>query len=313
MRACICICTYQRDDLLENLLGSLSGVVLEGAASSVAVEVMVIDNACSQKTADMCERISSTINMPLSYFAEPNRGISQARNRAVAETLLAGADMLAFVDDDDLPRANWLSALVNKRLKTGVDIVFGCWVLGPEVPEWARDSSLFKSLEKPGDSLKKGEYGLPWMASTCNVLIGKEILEKVALEGSVFKEKFSQSGGEDKDFFIRAVNAGATFESEEGSILIRHHEPERFRVSGLMQRGFKNGCSRMNKTRQHGTRLKMAQRFVLAFFKMIWVVFSLLFCLFSRRLLMGQLYRLGKAAGVIYALLTGRSYGYYST
>ncbi len=279
-------------------------------------ELLIIDNACSSATIELCASISHDFKIPLRYFAEPQRGISQARNRAVAEALLGGADLIAFIDDDDQPRENWLRALVSNHLETRADIVFGCWVFGPEVPDWARNSSLFKSLLHPGGSQKTGDYGLPRMASTCNVLVGRKILEKISRQGPVFGERFSHSGGEDNDFFIRALQAGAKLESEEDSIIIRYHEPGRFTVSGLLQRGFKNGCSRMNKVRQHGKGLKFVKRFIAAVskavFKMIWVLLTLVFCLFSRRLLMHQLYRLGKSAGVIYSALTGRSYGYYS-
>lgn len=312
MKTSICICTYQRDELLERVLRCLSNIALDGPLADMDVELLVIDNAGSAATARLCERAGSDLKIPLRYFSEPRRGISQARNRAVAEALLGGADMISFIDDDDLPRDDWLRALVGKRLNTSADIVFGSWVLGAGVPDWARGSDIFKALVTPGESEKAGNYGLPRMASTCNVLIARKILEKVGREGSVFKEELSRSGGEDKDFFIRALKAGAKLASEQGSIITRHHEPGRFRVQGLLQRGFKNGCSRMHKARQHSTRLGVAQRFVLALLKMIWVLMTLVFCLFSRRLFMHQLYRLGKSAGVVYAAFTGRSYGYYS-
>lgn len=311
MKTSVCICTYRRDHLLEVLLCTLSDIALDANLADMEVELLVIDNADSSATSQLCKRASSDLKIPLRYVAEPARGISQARNRAVAEALQAGADMIAFIDDDDIPHANWLQELVATQLQTGADIVFGCWVLGSEVPDWARDSTLFKSLVT-GDSQKTGNYGLPRMASTCNVLIGRELLQKFSRKGSVFREEFSHSGGEDKDFFIRALKSGAKLESAENSIITRHHEPRRFMVSGLLQRGFKNGCSRMDKVRQHGTRLGVVRRFFLSFCKMLWVLVTLIFCLFSRRLFMHQLYRLGKSAGVIYSAFTGRSYGYYS-
>ncbi len=151
MKTSICICTHQRNELLERLLRSLATIKLDGPLTGVDIDVLVIDNACSAATVELCETVGSDLRFPLRYFAEPQRGISQARNRAVAEALLDGADLIAFIDDDDQPRANWLQALVSKHLHTSADIVFGCWVFGPEVPGWARDSSLFKSLLKPGD------------------------------------------------------------------------------------------------------------------------------------------------------------------
>src|SRR4051812_35783491 len=44
-------------------------------------------------------------------LAEPRPGLSRARNRALAWAAEAGADVLAFVDDDAVPWPGWWEAL----------------------------------------------------------------------------------------------------------------------------------------------------------------------------------------------------------
>lgn len=312
MKLSVCICTHNRDAPLERLLQALQAADLGSELADWQLECLVVDNNASGAAADLCHRYANQLPFPLRYVWEAARGISQARNRAVAEALGGGADCIAFIDDDDIPHPDWLRQLVKTRTATGADIVFGCWVLGPEVPDWVREGEMFKSLVEPADSARSGRYGLPWMASTCNVLIGRGILERVGAAAPVFDEGLSHSGGEDKDFFLRAIDLGAHVASAAESVVTRQHAPERFTVVGLYRRGFKNGCSRINKTRTRGGAWAVFKRLLSTLLKLSLVTISLPFLVFSRRTFMPQVYRLGKVSGIFYSLLTGRDYRYYS-
>lgn len=312
MKLVVCICTHNREAPLERLLLALEGVDLGGDLAGVQVESVVVDNYAGGNAADLCRRYAERLPIPLRYVRESSRGISQARNRAVAEALGVGADWVAFIDDDDIPYPDWLRQLVRTQCATGADIVFGCWVLGPDVPSWVREAEIFKSLVEPADAERNGRYGLPWMASTCNVLIGREVLERVGAGGPLFDEDLSHSGGEDKDFFLRARDQGAQLASAGESVVIRQHDPKRFTVVGLFLRGFKNGCSRINKTWTHGGAWAVFKRLLSTLLKLTLVSVSLPFLIFSRRTFMPQVYRLGKVSGIFYSLLTGRNYRYYS-
>jgi succinoglycan biosynthesis protein ExoM len=312
MKVSVCICTYLRHALLQRVLESLKQADLAGIAADTEVEILVVDNHPGGETAALCERVAAALPVPISCVGEPQRGISQTRNRAVREALSAGADFIAFVDDDDLPRENWLRELLLCQRESAADLVFGSWELDPEVPEWAGKSDIFKSQTHGEPEQKKRSYGLPWMASTCNVLIGRNILEIVGRDGAVFDTGLSHSGGEDKDFFIRALAVGATIASANRSIVTRHHEPGRYSASGLLKRGFKNGCSRMTSIRSHGGLWQSISRTIFSSLKFFVVLLSLPFCAFSKGLFMHQIYRLGKAAGAVYNFFTGKSYTYYS-
>ena len=50
------------------------------------------------------------------YVHEPAPGISAGRNRALDEA--GDADLLSFIDDDEVPRPGWLSALIDTWLPT---------------------------------------------------------------------------------------------------------------------------------------------------------------------------------------------------
>ena len=95
-------------------------------------------------------------------------------------------------------------------------------------------------------------------------------------------------------------------------MFFRNHEPERYTAGGLLRRGFKNGCSQVSMARYHGTRSRRVKLFGTALVKFAMSLILLPFSIFSRALMMHNLYRIAKASGVVYNTLTGQSISYYS-
>jgi glycosyltransferase involved in cell wall biosynthesis len=310
-RVAICVCTRNRSQGLTRLLVSLQDIELSGY-NPQAVELIVVDNSPNEETEAICRRAAPRLPINVLYVTEHQPGITYARNRAVEVALDRGAAFVAFIDDDDQPQADWLIQLLDRQAVTGADLVFGTWVLDPLMPQWARESGIFRSPVKAKHANKGGRYGLPGCASTCNTLVGRQILERVATTGPVFNHAFRFSGGEDKDFFIRARNLGARLTSADMSMIHRTHEPERYTAGGLFKRGFKNGCSQVSMARSHGSGTRVLKLLGTAFSKLTMSLLLLPFSVFSRGMLMHNLYRMAKAAGVIYTVLTRRSINYYS-
>jgi succinoglycan biosynthesis protein ExoM len=310
-RVAICVCTHNRAEVLKRLLLKLRDIDLNGYDPG-SVELIVIDNNPNSATRDICEQTGSSLPIGVHYTTEPEPGITYARNRAVATALERGADFIAFIDDDDVPNPDWLSKLLDRQAATGADLVFGSWVLDEQMPDWARDSGIFRSPAKTKQFKKGGRYGLPDCASTCNLLVGRDILQRVGAVGPVFSHAFRNSGGEDKDFFLRAHHIGASLASAENSLIHRVHGPDRYTAVGLIRRGFKNGCSQVNMARYHGDGKRRAKLLATALTKMLISLIILPFTVFSRARFMHSLYRVAKATGVLYTTVTGRSYKYYS-
>ena len=293
------------------LLVALQDIDLSGY-NPQAVELIVVDNSPNPETEAICARAAPRLPIQIMYIAEDQSGITHARNRGVEVALNRGADYVAFIDDDDQPQADWLIQLLDRQAVTGADLVFGSWVLDTQMPQWARESGIFRSPVKAKHENKGGRYGLPGCASTCNALVGRDILERVATTGPVFSHTFRFSGGEDKDFFIRARSLGARLASADMSVIHRNHEPDRYTARGLLKRGFKNGCSQVSMAHSHGTTSRVLRLLGTALSKLLMSLFLLPFSIFSRGMLMHNLYRMAKAMGVLYTALTGRSINYYS-
>lgn len=102
LRVSVVICTRNRAQVLERALESFTQLhIPEGATW----EVLVVDNASTDATPDSIARFRD--RLPLRSALEPTLGLSHARNRAVAE---ARGEYLIWIDDDAVPRAEWLAS-----------------------------------------------------------------------------------------------------------------------------------------------------------------------------------------------------------
>ena len=101
--ATVAICTHNRAELLP-------GVIEPAIAQCRAyrAEILVVDNASTDDTPAVLARMRDAAPA-LRVVREPRLGLSCARNRALAEV---DTDIVAFLDDDAVPRPGWLEALL---------------------------------------------------------------------------------------------------------------------------------------------------------------------------------------------------------
>jgi succinoglycan biosynthesis protein ExoM len=240
MGVAVCVCTSERDDQLAALLAHLATIPLP----EQTIAIVVVDNRPNAATAALCRRAAATAPIPLHYVAEPSRGISFARNRAVDAALGLGADWLALIDDDDLPEPDWLEQLLNRQQATGAAVVMGNrrYVL----PPGASPAAVERLLERPltDDTRLWDPFGLPFRQSTCNVLLEAGLLRRLAAQGPVFDPELALVGGEDLDFFCRAERSGAPFARAALSLVNQRIRMEHATVRGLLRRRFRHGLTR---------------------------------------------------------------------
>ena len=113
------VCTYRRPELLRLTLESLMQQTLPASD----FEVVVVDNDTERSAQALVESLTSRPHGPtLRYFVEPGRGVSHVRNQCVAQ---ARGDWLAFIDDDEEARPDWLSQLLSAQQRYSADVVLG--------------------------------------------------------------------------------------------------------------------------------------------------------------------------------------------
>jgi GT2 family glycosyltransferase len=240
----VCICTCDRPAGIDRLLTALEHIELAGLSIG-ALEIIVADNRPDGRARAICHAHEARLGVALHFCEEPTPGISFARNRAVAEALARGADFVAFLDDDDVPRSDWLLRLLEKQKETGADIVSGTWRL-PDDFRVARHLARVQSLNQPNFD-QPNHYGIPHCG--CNVLIGRSAIEQ--LGEPPYRPQFALTGGEDIDFFLRAHKAGAQIVEAKASVVIKDPGAARATLTGALRHAFCSGCNRTRLTLEH--------------------------------------------------------------
>ena len=112
-RISVVIPTYNRAAFLQEALGGLI------CGQHTDFEVLVMD----QSDDDATERLVDGFDERVIYHRMSRRGANPARNLGAA---LARADLVAFLDDDCVPRPDWLSRIVSAFDTQGeLEFIFG--------------------------------------------------------------------------------------------------------------------------------------------------------------------------------------------
>jgi len=239
MKLSVCIATYRRADRLDALLGDL----LQQECSPD--EVIVVDNDVSGSARAVIERRRlGGYPFPLIYAIQPERSIAQTRNKTVE---LAGAEWLAFVDDDERPPPFWLRKLVEAADTFQADVVLAPVEpqVPPNAPAWIRRGKFYDWPHVP--------TGTPVPANMLR--FGNALLRGSCLraEPGPFDPAFGLSTGEDGDLLLRLIDKGAKVVWCDEAIVWEPIESKRLSLRWLLQRALSGG--------QHFARLAISSRY----------------------------------------------------
>ena len=102
VQATVAICTRNR---ARTLTRALTALCEQRGVAAATWEVLVVDNASTDSTQQVIDAFRN--RLPIRTHIESSLGLSNARNRAVAE---ARGDYLLWIDDDAVPDTDWLSS-----------------------------------------------------------------------------------------------------------------------------------------------------------------------------------------------------------
>lgn len=120
LRVCVATITRQRPVMLKELLDSWACCEMPPSADICFV---VVENGERQDCRDIVSSAADGLDM--TYLLEPRIGIPFARNRVVEHALETGADLIAFVDDDERVARDWLVELIAEYRRTGALLIGG--------------------------------------------------------------------------------------------------------------------------------------------------------------------------------------------
>jgi len=199
----VIVCTYNRADLLQGILQSLSDQTIPNDE----YEVIVVDNNSIDHSREVVsEFIRQNANMR--YCLETKQGLSNARNRGWLE---ATGEYVAYTDDDCEVPTHWL-AIAKEIIIEKSPAVFG----GPyspfynsPKPKWWKDSYRSKESEEAARALNEGEY-----LDGGNIFFHRGILQKLG----GFDPRFGMTGNKIA-FGEESVLLGRIRREDPGSLI----------------------------------------------------------------------------------------------
>ncbi len=195
-------------------------------------EVLLVDNDAGQSCAPIAERLQREANVAFRYAVEGAAGVANARNTAVS---LANGTFIAFLDDDEVAKPNWLADLIEVQRRTNADVVFG--PIEARLPETSAEPrsyfQLFFSRLLEGESRLISEpYGCG------NSLLKRETV----LKGPTpFNPSTNETGGEDDLLWHDVRSWGGTFAWAKDAWVYEDVPESRASWSYLTKRAFAYG------------------------------------------------------------------------
>ena len=238
MRIVVAICTYRRPDGLARLLDALVELEPPRAAPDAppidlrdALDVVVVDNdAAGAGLARVRSVRAAAYPFRLHGHLEAEPGLSAARERAVAEALRLGPDLVAFLDDDEWPEPGWLAELVAVQRRHGADAVGG--PTRPVFPDGTDAAT--RACPYYGADLGVADGAACRLEAGGNFLMTRAALD--AAGPPWFDPAWARTGGEDLAFFTALARRGATMRWAARAVVHEPVAPERLDAAWLRAR-----------------------------------------------------------------------------
>jgi succinoglycan biosynthesis protein ExoM len=215
------VCTFRRVSLRQTL-NSLAAQV-----GAPPFRIIIADNDDAPSADALTMLAAAELDINIKYLHAPAGNISLARNACLEA---AHADLLAFIDDDEIAPPTWLATMVN-AIKD-CDAVFGPVKAqyGEGAPNWVvrGDFHSFGPAVRANGEIDTGY--------SSNVLFRRS-----AVGGLRFDPSLGRSGGEDTVFFARLHAGGGRLRFCPEAMVVEPTPSARTRLSWLLRRAYRSG------------------------------------------------------------------------
>jgi len=226
MMISICMCTYQRDHVVD----TLKSIAALRLPEHVILEVIVVDNDEHAYAEMLVKGQANVMDIPVFYRQETAKNIALARNCSINNTK---GEWVAFIDDDEVADPDWLAQLLSTAQIFQADAVFGRVksTYPSNTPQWIIDSGVF---ERPavsnGQEVTSG--------ATNSTLVSQAAIKKYQLR---FDSDYGLTGGEDADFFYRLYQHGGKLVCSNEAYVSEEVASNRLNINYLLRRAIRIG------------------------------------------------------------------------
>ena len=236
----VVIPTFNRSQSLARLLAALPTESIEAGST----EVIVVDDGSTDDTASVVRRSA----VPVRYLRQAGAGPAAARNTGWRAS---SAPIIAFLDDDCVPRPGWLTDYLVAFEDPRAGGVGG--TIEPLTDSFIADFITADGLVDHGRPPAGGADAGPTYLVTANAAFRRAALE--AANGFDERYRLDRPGrtgrivaGEDVDLCWRIVEAGWTLKRSPGATVAHDH---RIALDDLMRTYFRHGRARREIGRRH--------------------------------------------------------------
>jgi len=271
----ICIPTYKRPEMLENLLAS----IFENSTDKLLIEhvsIIIVDNDKDRSAESSVNKFIKRTNTSFSllYFVYSVKGIADVRNELIRRAFNTQSEFFVFIDDDEFVTKGWLNELLKTIIYNDADAARGpvfavkpdkiskhlwCWFQRENYPDNSQLSTL----------------------TTGNIILRRSSLERYKVW---FDSRFNTSGSEDAYFGIQFLKKGAKIFWSEKAITYEIIPNNRANLKWLLRRIYRTSGT-------YSYMLKLQKEYLLVMKK---TVVSLLYLLLGCVALFGLLTNIKK-------------------
>lgn len=224
----VCVCTYKRPYYLKGLLKSID---LQETEKLFTFNIIVVDNDRERTAEEPVTRCRAECKAEINYAVEERLNISLARNKAIES---ARGELIAFIDDDEIPGKTWLLTLYRAMQKYKADAAMGPVypIYQVQPPKWVIKGKFY---QRP--TYKTGIINDWTKGRTGNLLIKRSLFDSARI---YFDPRFGK-GGEDQDLTRRMMEKGFKFVWCNEAIAHEIIPPSRWRLKNMIRKAFIRG------------------------------------------------------------------------
>jgi len=213
--------------------------------------VIVVDNSPDASAHAVVEEAAASAPERYRYAHEPRRGLAFARNRALGEAMLSRADLIAFIDDDEMPAPRWLGSLVSCLDRCG-----GVAAVGPVAPVFSAPPPTWLPVAAHGVERCPDGQGYVQEGHTGNAILCAKFVRRHALR---FDRRHNEIGGEDTHFFKCLREAGGRIAWASNALVYESVPQSRMTLGWIWRRWQRTAAIEaiLNEDADRGTRARL--------------------------------------------------------